>query len=75
MSVIVTNVSAHDDLTGPNDYVVRINNGHVLARFTHVRADGLAACLMRAAEAVASQNEGRELGVHPAYSHAGGGRG
>jgi hypothetical protein len=60
MSVVITNVSTHDDLTGPNDYIVRINSQPVIARFTHVRSEGLAACLRRAAEAVeAAEVKGR----------------
>lgn len=52
MSVIITNVSTHNDLEGENDYVVRINNQPIITRFKHVRKDGLAECLRRAAEAV-----------------------
>lgn len=50
MSVIITNVSEHDDLEGENDYVLRINNREI-ARFKHVRKEGLAECLRRAADA------------------------
>lgn len=60
MSVVITNVSKHNDLTGVNQYVVRINAGPVLARFEHVREEGLAECLRRAAEAVrAAMEEGK----------------
>lgn len=52
MSILITNVSTHDDLTGSNQYTVRINNQPVIARFDHVRSEGLAMCLRRAAEAV-----------------------
>lgn len=51
MSIIITNVSKHDDLAGLNDYVVRINQREV-GRFQHIRKEGLAACLRRAADAV-----------------------
>ena len=50
MSVIITNVSKHDDVAGPNDYVLRINYREI-ARFSHIRNQGLAECLRRAAEA------------------------
>lgn len=52
MSVVITNISRHGDMQGLNQYVVRINNDPVIARFDHVRSDGLAACLRRAADAV-----------------------
>lgn len=52
VSIVITNVSDHDDFEGVNEYVVRINHGPVLARFKHIRKDGLAMCLLRAAEAV-----------------------
>lgn len=52
MSIVITNVSDHDDMEGVNSYVVRVNAGPVLARFEHVRKEGLAVCLRRAAEAV-----------------------
>jgi hypothetical protein len=51
MSIIITNVSKHDDLVGMNDYVVSINQREV-GRFQHIRKEGLAACLRRAAHAV-----------------------
>lgn len=50
MSVIINNVSTHDDLEGVNDYELRINR-KLIATFSHVRKNGLAACLRRAAEA------------------------
>ena len=50
MSIIITNVSEHDDLEGENDYVLRINSREI-ARFKHIRKDGLAECLRRAADA------------------------
>lgn len=52
MSVIITNVSTHDDEQGTNQYVVRINHNPIIARFDHVRSEGLAMCLRRAADAV-----------------------
>lgn len=52
MSVVITNISRHGDMQGLNQYVVRINNDPVIARFYHVRSEGLAACLRRAADAV-----------------------
>ena len=44
MAVIIQNISAHDDMVGRNDYVVRINN-QTIAYFDHVRSEGLATCL------------------------------
>jgi hypothetical protein len=60
MSVIITNVSTHDDEEGVNQYVVRINQNPIIARFDHVRSEGLAECLRRAADAVdaATRKEG-----------------
>lgn len=58
MSVIITNVSTHDDHEGENDYVLRINSRQI-ARFKHIRRDGLAACLRRAAEAAEEAQEGQ----------------
>ncbi len=52
MSVVITNISKHDDAEGLNQYVVRINNGPVIAEFHHIRRDGLAECLRQAAGAV-----------------------
>lgn len=62
MSIIITNVSTHDDVYGLNQYVVRINNQPVIAQFDHTRSEGLAACLRRAADAVdaATHNQGRD---------------
>ena len=34
------------------EYTVRINDGPVLATFAHIRSDGLADCLRRAADAL-----------------------
>ena len=52
MSVIITNVSSHDGADQTSDYIVRINNGPVIASFKHWRASGLAECLRLAADAV-----------------------
>lgn len=52
MSITITNVSTHHDNVGVNTYDVRVNNYPVIARFDHVRSEGLAECLRRAAEAV-----------------------
>jgi hypothetical protein len=52
MSVLINNISRHNDLRGLNQYEVRINNDPVIARFSHVRSDGLAECLRKAADAV-----------------------
>lgn len=52
MSVVITNVSEHDDAEGVNSYVVRINHQPAIARFDHVRSEGLAVCLRKAADAV-----------------------
>jgi hypothetical protein len=60
MSVIITNVSKHDDVSGPNDYVLRVNHREI-ARFTHVRKLGLAECLRRAAEAAENADRDRVL--------------
>lgn len=52
MSVVITNVSDHDGSVYISEYVVRINNDPVIARFSHWRRDGLATCLRLAADAV-----------------------
>ena len=52
MSVIITNVSPMRGDHEKHEYVVSINNMPVIARFDHVRANGLAECLRRAADAV-----------------------
>lgn len=52
MSVVITNISQHNDLRGLNQYEVRINRDPVIANFDHVRSEGLAACLRKAADAV-----------------------
>jgi len=50
MSIIITNISTHDDPVGLNQYVLRINRSQIVL-FDHVRSDGLAKCLRRAADA------------------------
>lgn len=52
MSVVISNVSDHDDMEGLNTYIVHFSGKPVIARFDHIRSEGLAACLRRAAEAV-----------------------
>lgn len=58
MSIIITNVSPpNTPADGLHHYVVRINNGPVIAEFDHYRPDGLADCLLRAAYAVKRNSE------------------
>lgn len=53
MSIIIDNVSEHDELDGVNSYTVRVGRDRpVIAAFNHVRSEGLATCLRRAADAV-----------------------
>lgn len=52
MSIVISNVSTHDDLAGLNTYIVHLAGKPVIARFDHVRSEGLATCLRRAADAV-----------------------
>lgn len=52
MPIIIKNISDHDGAKEPSEYTVQINCGPVLARFEHLRKDGLAECLRRAVEAV-----------------------
>lgn len=52
MSVVISNVSEHDDLEGVNTYIVHLSGKPVIARFEHVRSEGLAVCLRKAADAV-----------------------
>ncbi|MFA5897994.1 MAG: hypothetical protein WC829_02655 [Hyphomicrobium sp.] len=60
MSVVITNTR---HIGGDYyEYAVRINNGPALAMFEHKRADGLAVCLMTAAEAVAMQRRDKPSG-------------
>lgn len=49
--IAIVNVSTHDDPCGVHEYEVRINR-EVITRFEHVREDGLAVCLRKAANAV-----------------------
>ena len=51
MAIVIQNVGNNPSPFGEHEYVVRINNDEI-CRFTHVREQGLATCLMRAAEAV-----------------------
>lgn len=66
MSVVISNVSAHDDLVGLNTYIFHLAGKPVIARFEHVRSDGLAACLRRAADAVDSEQSVTADAVAPA---------
>lgn len=50
MAIIISNETAR--FTGENTYSVSLNGAEPLATFTHVREDGMAACLRAAAEAV-----------------------
>ncbi len=53
MAVIIQNVST-GPMTGNQHYVVRINERHI-TEFDHIREDGLAECLRKAAAAVEKQ--------------------
>lgn len=55
MAIIIRNVSS-GPLTGIQQYTVRINSGPIIAAFEHVRDDGLAECLRKAARAVDTAN-------------------
>lgn len=57
MSVVITNISHHDGSIAISDYVVRINDGPVIAKFSHWRKDGLATCLRLAADAVEASGD------------------
>ncbi len=50
MSVVITNISTHDDMTGINQYTVAV--GDIKVSFEHAREKGLAECLRDAADAV-----------------------
>ena len=63
MSVIITNVTGIHIGGGIAAYIVRINNDPPIASFTHRRADGLAECLRRAAEAVDAARNGAKHDV------------
>ena len=56
--VAIVNVSDNPDLTGVQEYEVRINS-KVICKFTHVRENELAECLRKAADAV--DNNTREI--------------
>lgn len=59
MGILIHNISGDgvpDD--APHDYVLRINSD-VITRFQHVRSEGLAECLRRAADAVDAADEGK----------------
>lgn len=62
MSVVITNVTDYTQASyikdGLSEYIVKINNGPVLARFYHVREDGLDVCLAKASQAVAEAGQG-----------------
>lgn len=63
MSVIISNVSEHNDLEGENAYTIRFNDDPVLATFSHIRKEGLAALLRRAADAISPASSGEVTGV------------
>lgn len=50
--ITIRNISPSPSPFGWHDYEVRINNGPVIATFSHKREDGLARCLAKAASAV-----------------------
>ena len=59
MGILIHNITGDgvpDD--APHDYVLRIND-RVICRFQHVRSEGLAECLRRAADAVDAKGEGK----------------
>lgn len=56
MSIVITNISDHDDLAGENDYALKIND-RTLVQFKHERRQGLAACLRAAADAYEADPE------------------
>lgn len=51
MPIVITNVTEPPDDHGENSYEIQIGP-HVIARFHHVRQDGLGDCLRRAATAI-----------------------
>ena len=59
MSIIITNDGSNPAPDGDHGYILRINNT-IIARFTHRREDGLAACLARAAAAAAQAEYDRQ---------------
>ncbi len=53
MAVVIQNVTEGERPDSePHDYVVRINNQMPIARFQHIRDEGLSTCLRKAADAV-----------------------
>lgn len=60
MPVIIENFSPKGRADNePHSYRVRVNTD-LICRFKHVRAEGLAACLRRAADAVDAAGQGRD---------------
>ena len=55
--ISIVNVDANPRPRGWHEYVVRVNQDHI-AGFRHRREDGLATCLMKAAEAVTLASAG-----------------
>lgn len=68
MSIIIQNVST-GALCGLQDYELRINQC-VIVRFSHVREDGLATCLRKAAEAVETARNEKITQILLASQHA-----
>lgn len=57
MSIIIKNVSpSHVKDNEPNEYILRIND-RIVAEFEHIRDDGLAVCLRKAAEALEKKEQ------------------
>ena len=50
--IAITNISRGIPDNEPHEYAVSINLGKPLAKFSHIRGDGLAACLRAAADAI-----------------------
>jgi hypothetical protein len=50
--IAITNISRGIPDSEPHEYTVSINLGKPLAKFSHLRGDGLAACLRAAADAI-----------------------
>lgn len=47
--IAIINISTHNDRIGENTYRLQINK-LIVGEFTHIRNDGLAVCLEKAAE-------------------------
>jgi hypothetical protein len=62
MSVTINNVSERPSEDGINYYEVVIGN-EVIASFAHIRSDGLAQCLRRAANAVELRDRAKAAGI------------